>query len=320
MMAMMITSCGNIDVSKLVEAPIDYKRPPFDEDSKKVFCPAPLDGYLGSYIDVTPVVGDRVRLNGMEYAVQIILNAAADSRAYVQEDFKGSFNNTLTIYDKDDKQMLNILVSSDETLYARQDKDSPIFRVPQYAYYAIEASLWQVGGSLVNPLDKWKPDAEGSMTQLELHLPHDIKTMLHQIHGYSDGYFVNCKVYSTNVQKQYVKVYALIGYGGYAMEMDDKVVFAMQFHDVTPVQLVYTWVNGESWRLTKFKLPQYDKTKPGAKLKEANVRAILPFKDTQFAMQDLGDTSDVILEIHRQAMDYLRENGFNDIELDDKVN
>lgn len=316
-----MTGCGNIDVSKLVEKPIDYKRPPYAEDAEKVYCPLPLEDLKGMYIDVSPVVGNPVRLSGMEYVAQIILNAAADSRAYLEEDFKGSFHNTVTVYSKDDKELLKIMMASDETLYARQNADSPIFRVPQYAYYAIEASLWQVGGSLAKPMDKWKP--KESMSQMELHLPHDIKTMIHQIHGYSDAYFVNFKIYSTKVDKQYIKIYALVGYGGYAVEMDEKPKFALKFHDVTPVQFIYTWVNGESWRLTKFKLPPVtdeQRAKPNFSLQEGHVRSILPFKDTQTAMIDLGDTSDIMLEIHRQALNYLRENGITDCELDDKIN
>jgi|GEM_PF-5812793 len=343
-MIMAFAGCdGRIDVSRLVEEPLAYTPPEYSDYPEKVY-PGKEDyhpDYEGHYIVVTPVMGNSVRLNEMEYLVQEIFDAYSNTNLLVGMDIKTRFKNKLTVYSSSGIELLTLTFASDDSLYARPGNDGPIFRMPQYIYYTLESMLWQVGGSLEDPLTKWTPydttleeDQQLSgagNAPVELQIPHDIKTMLVSIYGKHDSYFINFEIYSTAVSEQTVRVYLMAGYACYdEVDKDGNIVrkgkvviteedgskhtvipetieYKPVIRDATPIKLVYQWVEGKMWRITEFNFPRnYNIKKSHA---EADIRYIMPFEDTKRALAVLKNTDDIYLDLYRQALDHLRETG-----------
>ncbi len=189
-----------------MEKPLEYTVPrvkSIDED-KWGADPEVMPKYEGYYIDINPIQGDKLRLVDLEILPQIIMEAYNDRDNVIDEDFKQDFDNTFRIFNAEDELVLHAEVASDGTLYARKDKDSPVFRLPDYAYYAIEACLWNMGDpqwnvgnpdgelsetacSLRPPLADWAPSM--GTGGIELRLEHDIKTLIYQMYGYSEDVF-----------------------------------------------------------------------------------------------------------------------------------
>ena len=132
------------------------------------------------------------------------------------------------------------------------------------------------------------------------------------MYGYSDAVFVNYKIYSPlELDRQY-KLYTLLAYEGYDY-VDD--TFWPRYGEVIPCQLVYSWVEGGFWALTDMKFAEYTSYN---KFAEEDIRKILPFLDTQAAIEDLDDTSQFEEELERQAMEYLSSIGMGYISVEDR--
>ena len=336
----------NIDVSRLVEEPTPYKPPEIEASEEKIYPDETDDAYKGAYMDVTPVFGERVRIRGLEHVIQLIIEAYNNPDRLVDEEpSKRGYKNHIKIYNRQDQVLGEFDISSDFLLYARADKDSPLFLLPEYAYYTLEYALWQAeegGASLVNQLETWeriKPVGDERATYktdvLELRLAHDIKTILVQKYGIAEAYFLNYDIYATaeyaSSEILTVRVYALAGYAGYSMMEEEKtveekeaeteetppeIVFTQNFKTITAARIIYTFVDGKYFRMTEYREPaQYDENYPSTE--ESRIRAIFPYEKMKELMAALNDTSIIDLDIHRQALDYLRISGQGNIRIED---
>lgn len=318
--SLFLTSCldGDIDVARLMEEPLEYSMPLgkcITEDIYGVL-PEILPEYIGMYIEVNPVYGTKLRISNVEILPQMIMQAYNNPDNYVDIDFKNKFENQIKIYTYDDHEVLTLLIASDEGLYAREDKNSPVFRLPEYIYYIIESCLWQMGDeevnmtetacSLVEPLSDWS--VSDGTAKLELRIPHDVKTVLYAMYGNTEVIFVNYKIYSFVELTQQVKLYMLLSYEGYDETEDG---FYLRYREVIPIQMLYSWVEGGFWALTEIKFTDYEE----GKLTDTNVRKILPYQDTKTALEDLSDISTISLELRRQAMVYLSKTNRGSIEI-----
>lgn len=323
---------GELDVSRLMEKPLEYTMPIAKHVEDRFWKDDPdlISDYAEYYIDVKPTYGEALRISQVEILPQLIMEAYKDPANIVDYDFKQKFKNKVIVFDDSNQQALELELASDGTIYARMDKDSPAFRFPEYVYYAMEGALWKIGdqntditetcNSLIEPMDEWSPSMGESL--LELRLVHDIKTMLYLMYGYADAVFVNYKIYSTlDLDRQY-KVYMLLAYEGYEYvdvidEEDGSVThtFWPRYGEVIPVQLIYSWVEGNIWALTDMKFAEYSSYN---RLTETKIRKILPYLDTQQALEDLEDTSSFEEELHRQAMEYLSIIGKGYVEVRDR--
>ncbi len=313
---------GQIDVSRLMEKPMDYTIPIVKNVEDRFWGEDPdlVSDYAEYYIDIDPAYGEKLRISQVEILPQLIMEAYKNADNIVDDEFKQKFTNKITVYNDSNQVELELEVTSDGTIYAREDKNSPVFRFPEYVYYAIEGSLWKIGdadaditetcNSLISPLSDWSPSMGPDL--LELRLDHDIKTMLYMMYGYSDAVFVSCKIYSTlELDRQY-KLYTLIAYEGYDY-VDD--TFWPRYGEVTPCQLIYSWVEGEFWALTEMKFA--DETSYN-NFAEEDIRKILPFLDTQKALEDLKDITTFEDELERQALEYLSDIGKGAISVVDR--
>ncbi len=330
------TGClKNFDVARLVEEPTQYEAPEIYDWEEKIHPPFNLK-YQDVYIDVKPAFGEKLRIKGMEYAAQLILEAAENPNRIINiEPSKRGYKNRIDIYNVKEELLGSYEISSDFMLYARIDKNSELFLMPEYAYYTIENCLLQIGSSLVEPLKNWtkKPlgdeRTEYDKAALELRLAHDLKTILVQKYGLSEAYFLNYNIYTiaeyASKRLLTLRVYALVGYAGYSIikesidEKTDKIipaVLAPDYHVETAARMVYTFVESKYYRLTEYNEPaKYNKEYPSSL--ESRIRNIFPFENMKDIMSALDDTSKIHLDIHRQALDYLRISGQGDIEIDD---
>ncbi len=335
----------DIDVSRLVEEPTKFKPPEVSDWEEKNFPEEPAYQYQGAYMDITPVFGDKIRVKGMEYAIQQIMEAYNNPNRVVNEEpSKRGYKNLIKIYDRQDQLISSFQLSSDFLLYARADKNAPLFLFPEYAYYMLEYAMWQEGSSLVPPLQDWEripPNGDERATykeeMLELRLSHDIKTILVQKYGLSEAYFLNYEIYTTaeysSSKDLSVRVYALVGYAGYSMDEQEEeiseedeakeatnatptILFTQDYHFEKAVRFVYSFVDAKYFRLTEYKEPaEYDDEHPSSL--ESRIRAIFPYEFMEKVMPALDDTSGILLDIHRQALDYLRVSGQGKIGIDD---
>ena len=334
----------NIDVSRLVEEPIAFEAPEVEESVDKIFPPEVEDQYVGAYMDVYPVFGDSVRIKGRELIAQEIIKAYNDPQKIIDEEpSKRGYKNKIKIYNRQDQFLAEFEISSDFLLYARSDKNSPLFLLPEYAYYTLEYTLWLANASLAPPMEEWERitplgDERATYAQkpLELRLAHDIKTLLVQKYGYSEAYFTNYNIYTTAEYSSRdlleVRVYALLGYAGYSMAEEEltpeekekyeeegkepETVFAAKFRNETAVRIIYTFVDSQYYRLTDYKEPaEEDKDHPSSL--ESRIRAIFPYEYMKDMMAALDDVTPIKLEIHRQALDYLRISGQGKVKIDD---
>jgi hypothetical protein len=282
----------------------------------------------------------------MEYIAQQMLEASRDEGRIIDtQSSKIGYKNKIDIYNAQDKLLGSFELSSDFMLYARKDKNSPIFLVPEYAYYTIESCLWQIGSSLVEPMENWKrfepigdERAEYDISMLELRFAHDIKTILIQKYGLSEAYFLTHKIYTTaeyaSSKLLTVRVYALLGYAGYSQKegelcescKEDGPVedctkcksnyFGPDYHVETAARLIYTLTEGKYFRLTDYSEPaEYNKDFPASL--ESRIREIFPYKYMKDVTAALKDTSNIHLDVHRQALDYLRASDQGDLLIDD---
>lgn len=325
---------GELDVSRLMEKPLDYSIPIVKNVEERFWGTQPdiNSDFTEYYVDIRPTFGESLRISQVEILPQLIMEAYNDPDNIVEYDFKQSFGNRITVFDDTNQEALEIQLASDGTIYARLNKNSPVFRFPEYVYYVIEGALWKIGdsetditdtcNSLIDPLQNWSPSMGPEM--VELRIEHDIKTMLYLMYGYSDAVFVNYKIYSNlDLDRQY-KLYMLLSYEGYdyidvyndAGEFV-KTTFWPRYGEVIPVQMVYSWVEGNLWSLTEMKFADYANTSYN-NFKEADVRSILPFLDTQEALVDLDDTSIFEDELERQAMEYLSDIGKGYVQVVDR--
>ena len=345
-MAFIISFSGcirNIDVSRLVEEPIPFKAPEVTDSEMKISPPEAENQYQGAYIDISPVFGDSVRITGLDYAIQLIFEAYNNPNLLVNEEpSKRGYKNSIKIYNRKDQLLGSFEISSDFLQYARADKNSPLFLMPEYSYYMIEYALWKAGASLVPPMEDWEriepvgdERAEYNVGMLELRLEHDVKTILVQKYGYSEAYFLNYDIYSTaeysSNKELSVRVYVLVGYAGYSkyeevftveeieqgLNVDPKTLFSPDsYRSEKAARLVYTFVDSRYFRMTSYtENAEYDKEFPSTL--ESRVRAIFPYEDMKKVMETLNDVSEIRLDLHRQALDYLRISGQGDIEIDD---
>ena len=313
---------GELDVSRLMEKPLEYTMP-IGKSVEERFIgtePAIMSEYAEYYVDIHPVYGKSVRISQLPIIPQLIMEAYKNKATIVKYEFKEKFRNTIFVYDDSNEKILELELASDGTIYAREDKDSPVFRFPEYVYYAIEGILWNMGdaevnetetcNSLINPLEDWSPSMGSE--QIELRLEHDLKTMLYIMYGYSDALFLTYETYSTlELDRQY-KIYMLLAYEGYDYKDD---TFWPRYGEVIPCQLIYSWVEGNIWTLTDIKFAAYNNY---GQLPEEYIRKVLPFLDTQQALADLQDTKKYEEELERQAMEYLSDIGKGDIEVVDR--
>ena len=319
---------GELDVSRLMEKPMEYTMPVGKHIEDRFWADDPdlMAQYTEYYIDIDPTYGEKLRISQVELLPQLIMEAYSDPDNIVEYDFKEKFQNKVTVYSDSNQKALELELASDGTIYARLDKDSPVFRFPEYVYYAMEGALWQIGdqenditetcNSLIMPLESWSPSMGSTM--LELRMDHDIKTMLYLMYGYADAVFVNYNIYSTlDLDRQY-KIYMLLSYEGYEYvdeveEVDGEEItthtFRPRYGEVIPVQMVYSWVEGNFWALTDMKFAEYDEY---GRLTETKIRNILPYLDTQQALSDLDDTSQFEEAVQRQAIEYLSVIGKGD--------
>ena len=334
----------NIDVSRLVEEPIEFEAPEVEDYAEKNPTPEVEDQYMGAYIDVYPVFGESVRVKGMEIVAQEIIKAYNNpSRIVNEEPSKRGYKNKIKIYNRQDQFLAEFEISSDFMLYARADKNSPLFLLPEYAYYTLEYTLWLANASLAAPLEDWERidpigDERATYKQkpLELRLAHDIKTILVKKYGYSEAYFTNYNIYTTAEYSSSdlleVRVYALLGYAGYSMAEEDltpeerekyeeegkdpEIVFTTDFRNETAIRLIYTFVDSKYYRLTDYREPAGEDEDNPSSL-ESRIRAIFPYEYMEDVMLALDDVTPIRLELHRQALDYLRISGQGDTGIDD---
>ena len=331
----------DIDVSRLVEDPTEFEPPEIVEWEKKVFTGEVEPHLVGAYMDVTPVFGERIRITGMEYVIQQIIEAYGDpGRIINEEPSKLGYKNRIKIYNRQDQLLGSFEISSDFLVYARVDKNSPLFLLPEYAYYTIEYALWQAGASLVAPLENWEripPLGDERATYKEetlaLRLAHDVKTVLVHKYGISEAYFLNYHIYTTAEYSSSdlltVRVYALVGYAGYSMKEEEKTVeqkekeakmenppepkilFSWDYHSEKAARIEYTFVEGKYFRMTDYdEEADYDEEHPSSR--ESRIRAIFPYEYMKEVVKALEDMSSIHLDIHRQALDYLRLSGQGD--------
>lgn len=341
------TGClKNFDVSRLIDEPTPYQAPEISEWEEKIYPPEVKEEYKGAYIDVNPIFGDKIRIKSMEYIAQQILEASKDEGRIIDtESSKIGYKNKIDIYSAQDKLLGSFEFSSDFMLYARTDKDAPIFLIPEYAYYTIESCLLQIGSSLVEPMEKWTryeplgdERAEYDISMLELRFAHDVKTILIQKYGLSEAYFLNHKIYTTAEYSSSkiltVRVYALLGYAGYSQKEGElcetcaegepvegcekckENFFGPDYHVETAARLVYMLTEGKYFRLVEYNEPaKYNPDFPSTL--ETRIRNIFPYKYMKDVMAALKDTSSIRLDTHRQALDYLRASSQGDLEIDD---
>ncbi|MEX1377066.1 MAG: hypothetical protein AB1Z23_06250 [Eubacteriales bacterium] len=313
---------GELDVSRLMEKPLEYNMP-IGKNVEERFLgtePTIINDYAGYYVDVHPVYGQSVRISQLPLIPQMIMEAYNNNSTKVNYQFKEKFRNSLTVYNDIHEKVLELELSSDGTIYARKDKKSPVFRFPEYVYYAIEGILWNMGdaavnktetcNSLIEPLADWSPSMGPEL--IELRLEHDVKTMLYIMYGYSDALFITYETYSTLALDRQYKIYMLLAYEGYDFVED---TFWPRYGEVIPVQLIYSWVEGNIWTLTEIKFASYNKY---GKMPQENIRKILPFLDTQKALAALEDTTKYEEELERQAMEYLSDIGKGNIKVVDR--
>jgi len=348
-LAMSFSGClKDIDVSRLVEDPTVFEPPEILEWEDKTYPGEVEFAYEGAYMDVYPVFGKSIRIKGMEFIIQQIIEAYSNPERIINEEpSKRGYKNNIKIYNRQDQLLGSFEISSDFLLYARTDKNSPLFLLPEYAYYTIEYALWQAGSSLVLPLENWKKNpVEGDERPtyveevLELRLAHDIKTVLVQKYGISEAYFLDYHIYTTAEYSSSdlltVRVYALVGYAGYSMIEEEKdadekekeegaeelleseptFLFSPDYHFEKAARIIYTFVDSKYYRMTGFKEPADYEERFKASL-ESRIRAIFPYEYLKLVMEALSDTSNIYLDIHRQALDYLRVSGQGDIEIKD---
>lgn len=319
-----ISGCvdGKIDVSKLMEKPIEYVMPVVKHVDANTWKADPdvLPEYEGYYMDVNPIFGDKLRITQVEILPQLIMQAYNDKSNVINYEFKQRFKNEIIIYNADNEIMLELEIASDGSIFARTDKKSAVIRLPEYVYFALEGCLWKMGDaesemsdtacSLIEPLSEWAPSMGESA--IELRLAHDVKTMLYLMYGYSESIFVNYKIYSTlELDRQY-KIYMLLSYEGYEY-VDD--TFWPRYREIIPTQLIYSWVEGDFWSLSEMKFAAYNEKN---KLTETKIRKILPYLDTKSALEDLADTISFEEELQRQALEYLTTIGKGDIRREER--
>ena len=327
-----------IDVSRLVEDPTEFEAPEILEVEDKNY-PGEVEDHLkGAYIDVYPVFGDSVHITGMEYVIQQIIDAYGDpGRIIDEEPSKLGYKNLIKIYNRQDQLLGRFEISSEFLLYARTDKNSSLFLLPEYAYYTIEYALWLRGASLVEPLEDWErlpPLGDERATykeeMLDLRLAHDIKTVLVQKYGVSEAYFLYHHIYTTaeyaSSDLLTVRVYALVGYAGYSMKEEEKTVeqkekeakmenppeskilFSQDYHVEKAARIIYTFVDGKYYRMTDYdEEADYNEELPSSR--ESRIRAIFPYEYMKEVAAALEDISNIDLDRHRQALDYLRKSG-----------
>ncbi|MCK5129787.1 MAG: hypothetical protein KAQ68_08040, partial [Clostridiales bacterium] len=147
----------DFDVSRLIEDPLPYEAPEIYDWEEKIYPNDVEDKYEGAYMYINPTFGDRLRLLGMEYLVQQIMEASeAPNRILDINPPRRGYENKIDIFDRNDTLIASFEISSDFMPYARLDNKAPLFLLPDYAYYTIEYSLWQIGSSLVAPLEQWE--------------------------------------------------------------------------------------------------------------------------------------------------------------------
>jgi hypothetical protein len=270
----------DIDVSRLVEEPYPYEAPVVEDGVEKIVPPEADNQYQDAYIDVSPAFGEKVRIRGIDYAIQLIFEAYTNPDRILQEESsRKGYKNTIKIYNRKDQMLGSFEISSDFLLRARADKDSPLFLLPEYSYYMIEYALWKAGGSLVAPMEEWERSepigderATYDIDTLELRLEHDAKTMIVQMHGYSEAYFLNYTIYRTaeykTDDKLMVRVYSFMGYAGYSMYQEEEkkgedeeevkeetppeILFRRENYNAKATRLIYTFVDGKYFRLTDY--------------------------------------------------------------------
>ncbi len=361
--AVLFSAClKNFDVSRLIDEPIPFEAPEVYDWVEKQQPPEAMDEYKGAYIDVNPIFGESLRIKGIDYVAQQIIEASKNLDRIVDiEPSRRGFKNKIKIYSADDALLGSFEFASDLMLYAREDKNSPLFLIPEYAYYTIEHTLLQLGSSLVEPLENWErieqlgdERAQYNMGELELRITHDIKTILVRKYGLSEAYFLNYEIYTTaeyaSSKEITVRVYALVGYAGYSFEkgelcdlhfepqededepdielfVDDpqKIedcedceddFLSPDYHIETAAKMVYTLTDGKYFRLTQYSEPaEFNEDFPSTF--ESRIRAIFPYEYMGEVMSALDDTSNIHLDIHRQALDYLRVSGQGEFEIED---
>ncbi len=336
----------NVDVSRLVEAPYPFKAPEAEDEEDKVIVPEADNLYQDAYIDVTPAFGDKVRVKGIDYAIQLIFEAYTNPDKILNEEAsRKGYKNNIKIYNRKDQLLGSFEISSDFLLHARADKDSPLFLMPEYSYYMIEYALWKAGGSLVMPMREWEriepigdERATYNINVLELRLEHDVKTILIQKYGYSEAYFMNYSIYRTAEYKTddrlMVRVYAFIGYAGYskhepeekvgeddeeeAEDVEPEVLFGMDYHHEKATRLIYTFVDGKYFRLTEYtEHAENDPTSEYQPTLESRIRSIFPYEYLKKVLEEIKDPTEVLMDLKRQALDYLRLSNQGDIKIDD---
>ncbi len=334
----------DIDVSRLVEEPFPFEAPEAEDWEEKIMPPEAENLYQGAYIDVSPAFGDKVRIKGIDYAIQLIFEAYTNPDKILNEEAsRKGYKNSIKIYNRKDQLLGAFEISSDFLLHARADKDSPLFLLPEYSYYMIEYALWKAGGSLVLPMEEWEriepigdERATYDISTLELRLEHDIKTILIQRYGLSEAYFTNHTIYRTAEYKTddrlMVRVYAFMGYAGFSMhEQEQKVdedededaealppeiLFGMDYHFEKAIRLIYTFVDGKYFRLTDYtEHAEYNDAYPSTL--ESRIRSIFPYEYTKKVLDEINNPAGVLLDLNRQALDYLRLSNQGDIEIDD---
>ena len=224
--ALSFTAClKDFDVSRLIDDPISYEPPEIYEYEEKMFPPEAMNEYKDAYIDINPIFGERLRIKGMDYVAQQIMEASKNPDRIVEiEPSRRGYKNIVDIYSANDTLLGSFELASDFMLYARKDKNSPLFLVPEYAYYTIENALLQFGFSLVEPMQNWTrieplgdERAEYEQKELELRFAHDIKTIIVQKYGLSEAYFLNYYIYTTaeyaTSNELTIRVYALLAQG-----------------------------------------------------------------------------------------------------------
>ena len=115
-----MSSCidGELDVSRLMEKPLDYSIPVGKNISKKFLGEEPelMSEYAEYYVDIDPVYGEKLRISQIQLLPQLIMEAYKDSSNVVEADFKDKFQNKITVYNDSNEEELEVLLASDGTI------------------------------------------------------------------------------------------------------------------------------------------------------------------------------------------------------------
>ena len=140
-----------------------------------------------------------------------------------------------------------------------------------------------------------------------------IKTAELPAWGYADAYFQTYEVLGEDTSaRDQVRVYIMLSYAGYTIKDGQ---FDQSFQCTAPARLVFSRVQGNRWQLTDFR--QADPNVKGRQALYDNLRKVLPYDYMEDVMKEMGDTSALAQEIHRQAADYLRARGLSDLMIGD---